>query len=99
VESAIAAALFGEQRSLRGHPHDIRITRVDQNLTEMLGVLEADLLPRRARIGALVEPAAEMRAALAVVLASTEPHDVRVLRIDDDAAQRKGRIVLIEDRL
>ena len=41
-------------------------------------------------VGRLVDAVAEMRAALAGVLAAADPDDVGVLRIDDDAAHREG---------
>ena len=55
------------------------------------------LLPCLARVGRLVDAVAEVRAALARVLARADPDDVRILRIDDDAAEREGAL-LVEDR-
>ena len=60
-------------------------------------VCEADVLPGLARVGGLVDAVAEVRAALAGVLARADPDDVRILRIDDDAAEREGSLI-VEDR-
>ena len=95
VEAALAAR--GPQRPLRRDVDDVRVARIDEDLADVLGVLEPHVLPGLAGVGRLVDAVAEMRAALAGVLAGAEPDDVRVLRIDDDAAEREGA-ALVEDR-
>ena len=59
---------------------DVRVARIDDDVLDVLGVLEAHPLPRLAGVGRLVDAVAEADAALIVVLAGAEPDDVRVLR-------------------
>src|SRR5262249_19197808 len=54
-------------------------------------------MPGLARVGRLVDAVAEMRAALARVLARAEPDDVRILRVDNHATQRE-RSAVVENR-
>ena len=95
VEPALAAGR--PQRPLRGDVDDVRVARIDQDLADVLGRRQPHALPRLAGVGRLVDAVAEVRAALAGVLAGAEPDDVRVLRIDDHAAERE-RAAVVEDR-
>jgi hypothetical protein len=70
--------------------------RIDHDVADVLGRREPHARPRLARVRGLVDAVAEVRAALALVLARAQPHHVRVLRIDHDAAQRK-RAAVVED--
>ena len=63
----------------------------------MLGCLQPDALPGLAGVGGLVDPVAEVRAALALVLSRAEPDDVRVPGIDHHAAEGEGAAA-VEDR-
>src|SRR5262249_47976693 len=89
-DATIAAATLREERALRRDVHNVRVFRIDDDLADVLGLLEADAFPRLTSVRRLVETGAEVRAALAVVLARAEPDGVRVLRIDDDAAEAEG---------
>src|SRR5262249_33237923 len=95
VEAALAAR--GPERSLGRSVHHVRVARVDQDLAEVLGFLEPHALPRLAGVSGLVNAVAEVRAALARILARPEPDDARVLRVDDNAAERE-RPAVVEDR-
>ena len=95
VQAAVAAG--GPKRSLRRHVDGGGIARVDDDLPDVLRLLEPDALPAFAGVGRLVQPVAEVRAALARILTRAEPHHVGILRIDDDAAKRE-RAALVEDR-
>ena len=95
VEAALAARR--PERPLCGDVDDVRVARVDEDLAEVLGFLQPHPLPRLAGVGRLVDAVAEVRAALAGVFTGPEPHHVRVLRIDDDAAERE-RAAAVENR-
>ena len=95
VQAALAARR--PERALRGDVDDVRVARIDQDLADVLRGLQAHALPRLAGVGRLVDAVTEMGAALAVVFARAEPEDVRVLRIDGDAAQGE-RPAIVEDR-
>src|SRR5262249_40889469 len=84
VEAALAAGR--PERPLRGDVDDVRVARIDLDAADVLRRHQAHPLPRLARVGRLVDPVAEVRAALTQVLAGAEPDDARILRIDDDAA-------------
>ena len=59
--------------------------------------LQPDVLPGLAAVVALVDAVAVADAALAVVLAGADPDDVRVLRVEGDAADGV-RTLAVEDR-
>ncbi len=92
VDAAVAAG--GPQRSLHRDVDDVGVARIDLDVADVLGRLEADARERLAAVGRLVEAVAIRRAARVRVLAGAEPDDVRVLRIDDDAAQVEGAAVV-----
>ena len=96
VDAAVAAGR--KERALRGDPDDVRVVRIDQNLADVLGVGQARPRPRLAGVGGLVEAVAKVRRPLALVFTRAEPKDVRVLRINHDAAHVVRRVVL-EDGL
>ena len=95
VDAAIAAR--GPERSLRRDVDDVRVARVDLDVAEVLGVRQAGSRPGLAAVRRLVDAVAEHRAPRIRVLAGAEPDDVRVLRIDLDAAEVE-RSAAIEDR-
>ena len=95
VEAALAAGR--PQRALRGDVDDVRVARIDRRSCRCARTSSRPtLLPGLAGVGRLVDAVAEVRAALAGVLAGADPDDVRVLRIDDDAAEGE-RALLVED--
>src|SRR5258708_38622474 len=84
VDAAFAARR--EQRSLRGDVHDVRVPRVDQQLTALLRGGETHALPRLPCIRRFVDPVAEIRAALPRVLPPSLRPRTGILRSDRDAA-------------
>ncbi len=96
VEAAVAAV--GPERTLRGHEDLARVARVDDDPADVLRILQADVLPRLPAVVGPVDAVAVRHRALAVVLAAPDPDDERVLRIDREAADRVGAL-LVEDRL
>jgi hypothetical protein len=95
VQAALAAR--GEERALCGDIHHVGVTRVDLDGTNVLRPLQSHAPPRRAGVRGLVYAVAEVRAALAVVLAGAEPEHVGVAGVDDDAAE-VVRAAFVEDR-
>src|SRR5207244_9479469 len=84
VEPAVAAG--SPERPLGGHVDDVRVPRVDDDLADMLGLLEAHLLPAFAAVVRAVDAVAVADAALAVVLPGADPDNVRVFLVQDDDA-------------
>ena len=80
VEAAVAAG--APERALRGDVDDVRVLRVDEDLADVLGGLQADVLPALAAVLALVDAVAVADAPLRVVLPRAHPHDVRVAGVD-----------------
>ena len=62
----------------------------------MLGLLEPQVLKRATAIFAAVDPIAEPNVTTSHVFASTNPHGIALLRIDRNASDRIGRLI-IED--
>ena len=96
VEAAVAAGR--PERALRRDVDDVRVLRVDHDLPDVLGGLEAHVLPALAAVLALVDAVAVADAALRVVLAGAHPDDVRVRRVDRDAADRVGPLAVEDGR-
>ena len=84
VEPAVAAG--SPERPLGGHVDDVRVPWVDDDLADMLGLLEAHLLPAFAAVVRAVDAVAVADAALAVVLPGADPDNVRVFLVQDDDA-------------
>jgi hypothetical protein len=78
--------------------HHVPVPRVDEDLADVLGSLEPHLPPGPAAVEALVDAVPPAHVATAHVLASADPYDVGVGRIQGDATHRVGRLV-VEDRL
>ena len=95
VEAALAAA-FPERPRRRDVDH-IRIARVHHDTRDVLGCLEAHVLPGAAGVFALVDAIAKGDAALVVVFAGAHPDNRRILGIDGDGADGVGAVG-IEDR-
>ena len=95
VQAAVAAR--PPERSLGGDVDDVGVARVDDDLADVLGLLQAHVLPDLAAVVGAVDAVAVADAALAVVLAGADPDDVRVLR---DRGRRADRIraFVVEDR-
>ena len=74
VDPALSAG--PPQRSLRGHVDHVRVAGIDGDHADVLGILEAHVLPVLAAVEALVDAVTEGHRALAVVLARAHPHDV-----------------------
>ena len=75
VEAALAAG--GPERSLRGDVDDVRVARIDDDLGDVLGLLEAHVRPALAAVEAAVDAVAVADVAAADVLAGADPDDVR----------------------
>src|SRR5262249_52362646 len=96
VEAPVASR--SPQRTLGGDEHDIRVARIDKDLSDVLRIQQAQRLPGRTTIRTLVNAVAEAATALRLVLPCAEPDDIGVLRVEGDAADRV-RAVVVEDRL
>ncbi len=94
-EAAVAARR--PQRALAGDENHIGVPGVDQDACDVLGVVEAAVLPAPAAVGAAVQAVAEADVAAADVLAGAHPDHVGVARVEGDAADRVGALV-VEDR-
>src|SRR5689334_21288733 len=86
VRSRWWVAARGPQRPLRGDVDHVRVPRVDDDLPDVLGGLKPHLLPAPARVQAAVDAVAETDVAPADVLATPHPDDLRMTRVDRDAA-------------
>ena len=95
VEAAVAAG--SPQRALGRHVDDVRVLRVNEDLADVLGGLEAHVLPALPAVLAPVDAVAVADAPLRVVLARAHPDHVGVPRVDRDAADRV-RPLAVEDR-
>src|SRR6185436_18710065 len=71
VEPALAAGL--PERALGGHVHHARIPRVDDDPADVLGALEAHVLPALAGVVGAVDAVPVRDAPLAVVFAGAHP--------------------------
>ena len=96
VEAAIAAG--PPQRSLRGDPDGLAVARVEGDLADVFRLVEPHVLERSPGVAAPPDAVPVGHRPLAVVLAGSQPDDVRVGRIDH---YRRGGIhrVVLEDRL
>ena len=86
------------QRPLGRDVDDVRVPRIDDDVADVLGPLEPHVLPGLAAVTASVDAVAIPDVASAHVLTRPHPHDVGGVRIDRDAADRVGALV-VEDRL
>ena len=92
VDPAVAAR--APQRPLRGDIDHVRVPWVDGDHADVLGVVEADVLPVLTAVEALVDSVAERHRTLAVVLTGADPDHVGVCRVEGDAADRvRGLLV------
>jgi len=80
VEATLATAR--PQRALRSHVDDLRISWIDQDGTDVLGVLQAHVLPGLTAIETSVDAIAVADVSAADVLAGTDPDGIRIVRIE-----------------
>ena len=95
VKSAIAARR--PKRPLRRNVDDIGVARIDDDLRDVLGLFQPDVLPALPAVDRFVNPVPHRHRALAVVLPRPNPDHERVMRIDRHAADGE-RLLIIEQR-
>src|SRR5215210_9477202 len=100
VAGLVNTALVGVAPELAGDadPDRVRVRRIDGDLGDALGVLEAHVRPVVAAVHGLVDALADGDAVARPRLAGAGPDRLRVLRIDGDGADRL-RGLLVEHRL
>ena len=77
---------------------DVGIARIDGDLRDPLGVLQPHARPTLAAVDRLVDAVADGNGIARPGLASSDPDDLRILRIDLHGSDRLDRL-LVEDRL
>ncbi len=92
-----AAADRAPDVAQRGHVHDVGVRRMEPDARDVVGVLQADVLERRAAIRGLVDAVAPGGGVPLVAFAGADPDDLRILLVDLDVADRR-RAVVVEDR-
>ena len=95
VETAFAAGF--PQRSLGCYIDDFGVTRIDDDVADVLGFLQPGVGPARAAVVGAIDPVAEGHRALAVVFAGADPDGVEIGRIQGQAADGV-RALGVEDR-
>ena len=90
--SAIAARR--PQRTLRRHVDHVRIARIDHDAGDVLGILQTQIAPASPAVVRTIDPIAPVHAALAVVLAGSDPHGRRIFRIERDRSYGIGAFVI-----
>ena len=80
------------------HEDDLPVLGMDDDLTDVQRPFQTDVLPALASVHRLVDPVAVGDATLAVVLATADPDDVGIGRIDGETADGIAALV-VEDRL
>ena len=83
--------------SEHGDEQPVRIARVDDDLRDLLAVAQAQMRPRRAGVGGLVDAVAGGEVRPLQAFAAADVDDVRIGRRDRDGADRSGGLV-VEDR-
>ncbi len=83
-QSAVPA--LGPERALCGDVDDLGVARIDDDAPDVLGVLEAHVLPRAAGVLRLVDAVAPAHRALCVVLARAHPDHIGVLGVEHHRA-------------
>src|SRR5207253_7121363 len=94
VEAAVATGR--PERALRGDVDDIAVARIDDDLADVLGFGEADVLPRLAAVVGAVDAVAIADATLAVVLAAADPDGLGVFGVEGDGADGVGALAVEE---
>src|SRR5262249_28971850 len=85
VEAAIAARR--PERPLRGDIDHIGVVRIDKDLAGVFRLAQTHVLPRLPAVGALINTVTEANAAKRLVLAGAQPDNVRIVRIERNAAE------------
>ena len=100
VDRLVDAALVVRRVEVaeRRHVDDVGVHRVDDDAADVVGVFEAHVRPRLARVGRLVDAVAPVGAARRGVLARADPDDLRIGVGHGDVADRDDGLV-VEDRL
>ncbi len=78
----------------RGDVGDVRVSRVDADARDPLGVGEAEMRPRLAGVGRPIDAVAERHAVARIALARAYPHDVAIGGRDGDRADREHRLMI-----
>ena len=99
VDRLVDAALVvrGIEVAQRRHVDDVGVHRVDDDAADVMGVFEAHVGPRLARVDRLVDPVAPVGAARGGVLARADPDDLRIGVGHRDIADRDDGLI-VEDR-
>ncbi len=96
VQTALAA--LAPQRSLRRHPDGVGIVRMHNDLADVLGLFQTEILPAGTAVKAAINTITKANVATADILAGADPDDVRIGWINADGAD--GITVLtVENRL
>ena len=82
----------------RGDEQAIGILRIDGDLRNLLRIAEAQVRPRRAGVGRLVDAVADREVRARQPFAAADVEDVGIRRRNRHPANRSGRLV-VEDRL
>ena len=83
--------------SQHGDEEPIRVSRIDDDVRDLLAVAEAEMRPRPAGVGRLVNPVADRQVGPREPFAAPDVHDVGIGRRDGDRSDRAGGLV-VEDR-
>ena len=92
-----ALGVRAEEMADRGHPHDIRIRRVNEDACDALRLPESRMHERGAAVGALVDTVPERRTLPVVRLARTHVEDIGIGGREGEGADGV-RLVAVEDR-
>src|SRR5579864_2763157 len=80
VEPAISAR--SPQRPLRGHIHDLRVSRINHHPPNVLGLLQPEILPALSPIIRPVNSVAVRDTALRIRFSRADPYHRRIIRIE-----------------
>src|SRR5579859_241724 len=80
IKAAVASR--PPKRTFSGDKHNVAVTRVDGDATDVLGLLQAHVRPAFAAIFRAIDAIAITDAALAVALAASHPHHAGIFRIE-----------------
>ena len=92
-----AVTAYGPQRPLGGHVNDVGVARVDHDRSDVLRRRKTHLLPVFPAVGALVNAITVTDMAPADVFAGPDPDRFRMRRVDRQATDRVGGL-LVKDR-
>ena len=85
------------QRSFRGDPDGVRVARVHDDLADVLGAIESQLLEALAAVPAAIDAVTPANVSTAHVLSGAHPDGVGCARVERHGADRVGAVV-VEDR-